>query len=62
MTAPVLPNTDVTVPGAVATAAVTNAVVANCVVLVAGAAVGAVGIPENAGDAVGAAPVICPTE
>lgn len=50
----------VTAPSARAeadTAAVTNAVVANCVVFVPAAAVGAVGVPESAGDARGATPV-----
>jgi hypothetical protein len=40
--------------GWLATAAVTNAVLAACVVLVAGAAVGTVGVPVKAGDARGA--------
>ncbi|MEX3972267.1 hypothetical protein [Paraburkholderia caribensis] len=39
------------------TAVETNAVVASCVVLVPAVAVGAVGVPVNAGDASGAAPV-----
>ena len=43
------------------TAAVTKAVVASCIVLVPGDAVGAVGVPVNAGLANGAAPVTCPT-
>ena len=50
-TAPVKPLTDVTAPDAAATAAVTKAVVASWVVLVPGAAVGAVGVPVNAGEA-----------
>src|SRR5215467_8757616 len=49
----------VCLPGGLATAAiaaVTNAVVANCVVLVPGAAVGPPGVPVNVGEASGAPP------
>jgi hypothetical protein len=50
---PVLPATDVTALPA-ATAVVTNAVVANWVVLVPAVAVGAAGVPVKVGDANGA--------
>ena len=53
-TAPVRPATDVTGTVMAPTAVATNAVVAICVVLVPLAAVGAVGVPVNAGDAKGA--------